>query len=118
MFPSCRTPRRALARVQTGETVAVIENGPPVAVLRPYGLQDPAVYSFRTDPWALIRPPRCSADPPTSPDRWTICSGLASMTWRSCYEAWKTTSACHSRNSRRGWSTRRAGRSMTWLALA
>jgi hypothetical protein len=53
-----------------------------------------------------------------TPDRWTICSGLASMTWSSCYEAWKITSACHSRNSRRGWSTRRAGRSMTWLALA
>jgi prevent-host-death family protein len=39
-----------LARVQAGETVTVTKNGVPVAVVRPYGQEDPAVYSFRTDP--------------------------------------------------------------------
>jgi len=41
---------QVLARVEAGETVTVTKNGQPVAVLRPYGLEDPAVYPFRTDP--------------------------------------------------------------------
>jgi len=41
---------RVLARVEAGETVTVTRNGRPVAVIRPYGLAEPVVYSFRTDP--------------------------------------------------------------------
>jgi prevent-host-death family protein len=44
---------QVLARVQAGETVTVTKNGQPVAVLRPYGQEDPAVYPFRTDPMGL-----------------------------------------------------------------
>lgn len=44
---------QVLARVQAGETVTVTKNGLPVALLRPYGQEDPAVYSFRTDPMGL-----------------------------------------------------------------
>jgi prevent-host-death family protein len=39
-----------LACVQAGETVTVTKNGLPVAVLRPYGPDDPAVYPVGTDP--------------------------------------------------------------------
>lgn len=41
---------QVLARVEAGDTVTVTKNGMPVAVIRPYGAEDPAVYSFRTDP--------------------------------------------------------------------
>jgi len=41
---------QVLARVQAGETVTVTRNGQPVAILRPYGQEDPPAYSFRTDP--------------------------------------------------------------------
>jgi prevent-host-death family protein len=41
---------QVLARVEAGETVTVTKNGRPLAVLRPYGAEDPAVYPFRTDP--------------------------------------------------------------------
>ena len=41
---------QVLARVEAGETVTVTKNGRPLAVLRPYGAGDPAVYPFRTDP--------------------------------------------------------------------
>ena len=41
---------QVLARVEAGETVTVTKNGRPVAVLRPYGAEDPTVYPFRTDP--------------------------------------------------------------------
>lgn len=41
---------QVLARVQAGETVTVTRNGQPVAVLRPYGQEDPPAYPFRTDP--------------------------------------------------------------------
>ncbi|HLX50541.1 MAG TPA: type II toxin-antitoxin system prevent-host-death family antitoxin [Streptosporangiaceae bacterium] len=44
---------QVLARAEAGETITVTKNGQPVAVLRPYGLQDPAVYPFRTDPMGL-----------------------------------------------------------------
>jgi len=44
---------QVLARVQAGETVTVTRNGQPVAVLRPYGQEDPPAYSFRTDPMGL-----------------------------------------------------------------
>jgi prevent-host-death family protein len=44
---------QVLARVEAGETVTVTKNGRPVAILRPYGPQDPAVYPFRTDPMGL-----------------------------------------------------------------
>lgn len=44
---------QVLARVQAGETVTVTKNGRPVAVMRPYGQEDPVVYSFRTDPMGL-----------------------------------------------------------------
>ena len=41
---------QVMARVEAGETVTVTRNGLPVAVLRPYGDDDPPAYSFRTDP--------------------------------------------------------------------
>jgi prevent-host-death family protein len=41
---------QVLARVEAGETVIVTKNGQPVAVMRPYGREDPAAYPFRTDP--------------------------------------------------------------------
>ncbi len=41
---------QVLARVQAGETVTVTRNGQPVAILRPYGQEDPPAYPFRTDP--------------------------------------------------------------------
>lgn len=41
---------QVLAQVEAGETVTVTKNGRPVAVLRPYGREDPPAYSFRTDP--------------------------------------------------------------------
>jgi prevent-host-death family protein len=41
---------QVLARVQAGETVTVTRNGQPVAILRPYGQEDPPTYPFRTDP--------------------------------------------------------------------
>ncbi|MGI8647885.1 MAG: type II toxin-antitoxin system prevent-host-death family antitoxin [Acidimicrobiales bacterium] len=41
---------QVLERVAHGESVTVTKNGQPVAVLRPYGFQDPPVYPFRTDP--------------------------------------------------------------------
>ncbi len=44
---------QVLARVQAGETVTVTKNGLPVAVIRPYGVVDPAVYPFRTNPMGL-----------------------------------------------------------------
>ena len=44
---------QVLARVEAGETVTVTKNGRPVAVLRPYGPQDPAAYPFRTNPMGI-----------------------------------------------------------------
>jgi prevent-host-death family protein len=44
---------QVLARVEAGETFTVTKNGRPVAVLRPYGAEDPAAYPFRTDPMGL-----------------------------------------------------------------
>lgn len=44
---------QVLARVEAGETITVTRNGRPVAVLRPYGAEDPMVYPFRTDPMGL-----------------------------------------------------------------
>jgi prevent-host-death family protein len=41
---------QVLARVEAAETVTVTKNGQPVAVLRPYGPEDPASYPVRTDP--------------------------------------------------------------------
>jgi len=41
---------QVLARVEAGETFTVTKNGRPLAVLRPYGSEDPATYPFRTDP--------------------------------------------------------------------
>ena len=41
---------QVLARVEAGETVTVTKSGRPVAVLRPYGAEDPPAYPFRTDP--------------------------------------------------------------------
>ncbi len=41
---------QVLERVARGGVVTVTKNGQPMAVLRPYGSQDPAVYPFRTDP--------------------------------------------------------------------
>jgi prevent-host-death family protein len=41
---------QVLARVEAGETFTVTKNGRPLAVLRPYGAEDPATYPFRTDP--------------------------------------------------------------------
>jgi prevent-host-death family protein len=41
---------QVLARVAAGETFTVTKNGRPIAIIRPYGAEDPAVYPFRTDP--------------------------------------------------------------------
>jgi prevent-host-death family protein len=41
---------QVLARVEAGETVTITKHGKPVALLRPYGAEDPAAYPFRTDP--------------------------------------------------------------------
>jgi prevent-host-death family protein len=41
---------QVLARVEAGETFTVTKNGRPLAILRPYGSEDPVVYPFRTDP--------------------------------------------------------------------
>ncbi|TKA09654.1 type II toxin-antitoxin system Phd/YefM family antitoxin [Actinacidiphila oryziradicis] len=41
---------RILDRVEAGEVITVTRDGRAVAILRPYGNQDPAVYAFRTDP--------------------------------------------------------------------
>jgi prevent-host-death family protein len=41
---------QVLARVIAGETITVTRNGEPIAVIRPYGPEDPASYPFRTDP--------------------------------------------------------------------
>ena len=55
---------QVLARVEAGETVTVTKNGRPVAVLRPYGDEDPAAYPFRTDPMGLDESvPTFSGDP-------------------------------------------------------
>ncbi len=44
---------QVLARVEAGEIITVTKNGLPVAVLRPYGAEDPAAYPFRTDPMGI-----------------------------------------------------------------
>ncbi|MGO8960912.1 MAG: type II toxin-antitoxin system Phd/YefM family antitoxin [Streptosporangiaceae bacterium] len=41
---------QVLTRVEAGETVIVTKHGRRVAVMRPYGREDPAAYPFRTDP--------------------------------------------------------------------
>lgn len=41
---------QVLARAEEGETITVTKNGRPVAILRPYGPEQPPVYPFRTDP--------------------------------------------------------------------
>jgi prevent-host-death family protein len=41
---------QVLARVEAGETFTVTRNGRPLAILRPYGAEDPVAYPFRTDP--------------------------------------------------------------------
>jgi prevent-host-death family protein len=41
---------RILDRVEAGEVITVTRDGRAVAILRPYGPQDPPVYPFRTDP--------------------------------------------------------------------
>jgi prevent-host-death family protein len=51
---------QVLARVQAGETVTVTKNGMPVAVIRPYGPEDPAAYPFRTDPMGFDGAPSFS----------------------------------------------------------
>jgi prevent-host-death family protein len=53
---------QVLARVEAGETVTVTKNGHPVAVLRPYGPEDPAAYPFRTDPMGMDDAPTFSGD--------------------------------------------------------
>jgi prevent-host-death family protein len=53
---------QVLARVEAGETVTVTKNGRPVAVLRPYGPEDPAAYPFRTDPMGMDDAPTFSGD--------------------------------------------------------
>lgn len=44
---------QVIAHVEAGETVTVTKNSRPIAIMRPYDLQDPPVYSFRTDPMGL-----------------------------------------------------------------
>jgi prevent-host-death family protein len=38
---------------QAGETIIVTKNGERIAVIRPYGREDPAAYPFRTDPMGV-----------------------------------------------------------------
>jgi prevent-host-death family protein len=70
---------QVLARVEAGETVTVTKNGRPVAVLRPYGAEDPAAYPFRTDPMGLDEAaPAFSGDPGFSEQVDDLLAGFGS----------------------------------------
>ena len=69
---------QVLARVEAGETVTVTKNGQPVAVLRPYGREDPPAYSFRTDPMGLDEAPTFSGDPGFSEQVDDLLAGFGS----------------------------------------
>jgi prevent-host-death family protein len=70
---------QVLARVEAGETVTVTKNGRPVAVLRPYGPQDPAAYPFRTDPMGADEAvPTFSSDPGFSEQVDDLLTGFGS----------------------------------------
>ncbi len=70
---------QVLARVEAGETVTVTKNGQPVAVLRPYGPEDPAAYPFRTDPMGLDEAvPTFSGDPGFSEQVDDLLTGFGS----------------------------------------
>jgi len=70
---------QVLARVEAGEIVTVTKNGLPVAVLRPYGPQDPAAYPFRTDPMGIdAAAPTFSGDPGFSEQADELLAGFGS----------------------------------------
>jgi prevent-host-death family protein len=70
---------QVLARVEAGETVTVTKNGRPVAVLRPYGPEDPAAYPFRTDPMGLDEAaPTFRGDPSFSEQVDALLTGFGS----------------------------------------
>jgi prevent-host-death family protein len=69
---------RVLARVEAGETVIVTKNGQRVAVLRPYGPEDPVAYPFRTDPMGLDEAPTFSGDPGFSEQVDDLLTGFGS----------------------------------------
>jgi prevent-host-death family protein len=70
---------QVLARVEAGETVTVTKNGQPVAVLRPYGPEDPAAYPFRTDPMGQDEAvPTFSGDPDFSEQADDLLAGFGS----------------------------------------
>jgi prevent-host-death family protein len=70
---------QVLARVEAGETVTVTKNGRPVAVLRPYGPEDPAAYPFRTDPMGTDEAaPTFSGDPGFSEQVDDLLAGFGS----------------------------------------
>jgi prevent-host-death family protein len=70
---------QVLARVEAGETVTVTKNGRPVAVLRPYGPEDPAAYPFRTDPMGIDETvPTFSGDPGFSEEVDDLLAGFGS----------------------------------------
>ena len=70
---------QVLARVEAGESVTVTKNGRPVAVLRPYGPEDPAAYPFRTDPMGTDEAaPTFRGDPGFSEQVDDLLTGFAS----------------------------------------
>jgi prevent-host-death family protein len=70
---------QVLARVEAGETVTVTKNGRPVAVLRPYGAEDPTTYPFRTDPMGIDEAvPTFSGDPGFSEQVDDLLAGFGS----------------------------------------
>lgn len=71
-----RRTAQVLARVEAGETVTVTKNGHPVAVLLPYGRDDPAVYPFRTDPMGVDDAPTFSGDPDFSEQADDVLAGF------------------------------------------
>jgi prevent-host-death family protein len=70
---------QVLARVEAGETVTITKNGRPVAVLRPYGPEDPPAYPFRTDPMGIDEcVPTFSGDPGFSAQVDDLLAGFGS----------------------------------------
>jgi prevent-host-death family protein len=70
---------QVLSRVQAGETITVTKNGEPIAVIRPYGREDPAAYPFRTDPMgAADDVPTFQGDPRFSERVDGLLAGLGS----------------------------------------
>ena len=73
-------PKRPISSgAPSAATITVTKNGLPVAVLRPYGPQDPAAYPFRTDPMGTDEAvPTFSGDPGFSEQVDDLLAGFGS----------------------------------------